>query len=75
MAGASIGRRHPAVTRNGYHQKRDLLTVCESVPVRVPRLRTRDGEPFASTRRWLPLPPALPWLHLLDMSQGTRRRP
>ena len=40
-----------AVVRNGYQPGREVVTGIGAVPVRIPRVRSRDGEPVAFTRR------------------------
>ena len=34
-----------AVVRNGYQPEREIVTGIGSVPVRIPRIRSRDGAP------------------------------
>jgi putative transposase len=67
-----------AVVRNGYLPEREVLTGVGSVSVRVPKVRSRTGEPvvFRSSlvppyvRRTKTLDAALPWLYLKGISTG-----
>ena len=34
-----------AVVRNGYQPEREIVTGIGSLPVRIPRIRSRDGAP------------------------------
>jgi len=70
------GRR--AVVRNGYLPEREILTGVGSVPVKVPKVRSRTGEPvvFRSTmvppyvRKARRVEAALPWLYLKGIATG-----
>ncbi len=67
-----------AVVRNGHQLKRDLQTGIGPVTIRVPEVRSRDGEPvtFRSVlvppyvRKTKSLEAALPWLYLRGVSTG-----
>ena len=70
------GRR--AVVRNGFQPEREILTGIGPVGVKLPKVRSRDGEPalFRSklvppyVRRTRSLDVALPWLYLHGVSTG-----
>ncbi len=72
----SEGRQR--VVRNGYHPEREVLTGVGKVPVSVPKIRSREGEPesFQSLivppyiRRTATLDAAIPWLYLQGVSSG-----
>ena len=67
-----------SVIRNGYLPKREILTGIGPVIVRIPKVRSKDGE--ALTFRSALVPPyvrktrsleaALPWLYLKGVSTG-----
>ena len=67
-----------SVIRNGYLPKRQILTGIGAVSVRIPKVRSQDGE--ALTFRSALVPPyvrktrsleaALPWLYLKGVSTG-----
>ena len=67
-----------AVVRNGYQPEREIVTGIGSVPVRIPRVRSRDGSPvtFRSAlvppyvRRSASLDAAIPWLYLKGVAAG-----
>ena len=69
---------HAGVVRNGYLPERDLQTGIGPVTVKIPKVRSRTGEPV--TFRWALVPPyvrktrsleaALPWLYLKGISTG-----
>ena len=67
-----------AVVRNGYQPEREIVTGIGSVPVRIPRIRSRDGAPvtFRSAlvppyvRRSRSLDAAIPWLYLKGVAAG-----
>jgi putative transposase len=77
-----VGRRdvhgRSAVVRNGYHPQREILTGIGPVAVRLPKVRSRDGERavFRSkivppyVRRARSVDAALPWLYLHGISTG-----
>jgi putative transposase len=70
------GRR--AVVKNGYQPERGIVTGIGLVPVKVPKVRSRDEEPavFRSelvppyVRRARSIDAALPWLYLHGISTG-----
>ena len=76
------GRRTPdgraAVVRNGYQPEREIVTGIGAVQVRIPRVRSRDGEPVAFrsalvppyVRRSRSLDAAIPWLYLKGVAAG-----
>ncbi len=67
-----------AVVRNGYHPQRELQTGIGPVTVRIPKVRSKNGD--AVTFRSALVPPyvrktasleaALPWLYLKGISTG-----
>jgi transposase-like protein len=67
-----------AVVRNGYQPEREVVTGIGAVPVRIPRVRSRDGEPVAFhsalvppyVRRSQSLDAAIPWLYLKGVAAG-----
>ncbi|MBT5175796.1 MAG: IS256 family transposase, partial [Candidatus Marinimicrobia bacterium] len=67
-----------AVVRNGYLPKREILTGIGPVSVRIPKVRSRDGEPLTFRSALVPpyvrktrsLEAALPWLYLKGVSTG-----
>ena len=67
-----------AVVRNGYQPEREIVTGIGSLPVRIPRIRSRDGAPatFRSAlvppyvRRSRSLDAAIPWLYLKGVAAG-----
>jgi putative transposase len=67
-----------AVVRNGHQPAREIQTGIGPVTVKVPKVRSRDGEPvtFRSAlvppfvRRSQSLEAALPWLYLKGISSG-----
>jgi putative transposase len=69
---------HAAVVRNGHHPERPFKTGSCPVSVRIPKVRSKDGQPvtFRSAlvppyvRRTKALEAALPWLHLKGISRG-----
>ena len=69
---------HATVVRNGYLPKRELQTGIGPVPVTIPKVRSRTGEPvtFRSAlvppyvRKTCSLEAALPWLYLKGVSTG-----
>ncbi len=66
------------VVRNGYQPEREILTGVGKVNVKVPKIRSREGEPvsFRSSlvppyiRKTATLEAALPWLYLKGVSTG-----
>ena len=69
---------HAGVVRNGYLPERDLQTGIGPVPVRIPKVRSRTGEPITFRSALVPpyirktrsLEAALPWLYLKGISTG-----
>jgi len=67
-----------AVCRSGYQPERMIQTGVGPVPVKVPKIRSRDGEPetFNSAlvppfiRRTKSIEAAIPWLYLRGISSG-----
>ena len=67
-----------AVVRNGYLPAREILTGIGPVTVRIPKVRTREGEPVTFRSALVPpyvrksrsLEAALPWLYLKGISTG-----
>ena len=82
LLGRHEGRTAPggyaAVVRNGYQPERELQTGIGPVTVRIPKVRSRSGEPvtFHSAlappyvRKTRSLEAALPWLYLKGVSSG-----
>lgn len=66
------------VVRNGYHPQRELQTGIGPVTVRIPKVRSKNGDPvtFRSAlvppyvRKTASLEAALPWLYLKGISTG-----
>ena len=44
-AGRKLEDGRQAVVRNGYQPEREIVTGIGPVPVRIPRVRSRDGKP------------------------------
>ena len=69
---------HAAVVRNGHHPARPVQTGIGPMSVRIPKVRSRTGEPVTFRSALVPpymrktrtLEAALPWLYL----KGIRRR-
>ena len=67
-----------AVVRNGYLPERELQTGIGPVPVKIPKIRSRTGEPITFRSALVPpyvrkirsLEAALPWLYLKGVSTG-----
>jgi len=67
------------VVRNGYMPERELQTGVGPVPVRIPKVRSRTGEPVVFQSALVPpyvrktrsLEAALPWLYLKGISSGS----
>ena len=67
-----------AVVRNGYQPERRVVTGLGPVSVRVPKVRSRDGDGVVFHSRLVPpyvrrsrtLDAALPWLYLKGISSG-----
>ena len=70
------GRRR--VVRNGYQPERDLLTGVGKVGVKLPKLRSREGEAVSFQSALVPpyirktatLEAAIPWLYLKGIAAG-----
>ena len=66
------------IVRSGHHPEREILTGIGKVNVKVPKIRSREGEPesFQSLvvppyiRRTATLDAAIPWLYLKGISTG-----
>ena len=66
------------VVRNGYHPERELQTGVGPVTVRIPKIRSRAGNPVTFSSALVPpyvrktksLEAALPWLYLKGISTG-----
>lgn len=67
-----------AVVRNGHHPEREIQTGIGPVTVRIPKVRSRTGEPVTFRSALIPpyvrktksLEAALPWLYLKGVSSG-----
>lgn len=67
-----------AVVRNGYQPEREVQTGVGPVSVKVPKVRSRDGDPVTFRSALVPpyvrksksLEAALPWLYLKGVSSG-----
>lgn len=67
-----------AVVRNGYQPEREIQTGIGPVPVKIPKVRSKDGEPVTFHSALVPpyvrktksLEAALPWLYLKGVSSG-----
>ena len=67
-----------AVVRNGYQPERELLTGIGPVKVKIPKIRSKDGEPVSFHSALVPpyvrksrsVEAALPWLYLKGISTG-----
>jgi len=67
-----------AVVRNGYQPEREILTGIGPVPVRIPKVRSKDGKPVTFHSALVPpyvrktrsIESALPWLYLKGVSTG-----
>ena len=78
VAGARLEDGRAAVVRNGFQPEREILTGLGSVSVRIPKARSRGGEPavFRSVlvppyvRRAKSVEAVLPWLYLHGVSTG-----
>ena len=78
FVGRQDERGRAAVVRNGYQPAREIQTGIGPVTVRVPKVRSRDGEvvSFQSAlvppyvRKTASLEAALPWLYLKGLSTG-----
>ena len=78
VAGARLEDGRAAVVRNGFQPEREILTGLGAVSVRIPKARSRGGEPavFRSVlvppyvRRAKSVEAVLPWLYLHGVSTG-----
>ena len=67
-----------AVVRNGYHPEREILTGIGSVPVKIPKVRSKEGNPVSFHSALVPpyvrkaksVEASLPWLYLKGISTG-----
>ncbi len=67
-----------AVVRNGFQPEREILTGIGPVTVKLPKVRSKDGEPICFHSALVPpyvrksrsLEAALPWLYLKGISTG-----
>jgi len=70
-----------AVVRNGYQPERDILTGIGPVTAKVPKVRSRTGEPVVFHSALVPpyvrkaksVEAAIPWLYLKGISTGQMR--
>lgn len=61
-----------AVVRNGYQPEREMQSGIGPIPVKIPKVRSKDGEPVTFHSALVPpyvrktksLEAALPWLYL-----------
>lgn len=78
QAGRKLPDGRSAVVRNGYQPEREIVTGIGSVPVRIPRVRSRDGAPMTFRSALVPpyvrrsgsLDAAIPWLYLKGVAAG-----
>lgn len=76
--GRRLDNGRAAVVRNGHLPERDLQTGIGPVSVKVPKVRSRDGDPVTFRSALVPpfirktktLEAALPWLYLKGISSG-----
>ncbi len=69
---------HRRVVRNGYQPEREILTGIGKVAVKVPKVRSRQGEPVSFRSALVPpyirktatMEAAIPWLYLKGISTG-----
>jgi len=77
-AGHKTGDGRAAVVRSGYHPEREIQTGVGPVTVRIPKIRSKTGEPVTFRSALVPpyvrktktLEAALPWLYLKGISTG-----
>jgi putative transposase len=77
-AGRRTADGKAGVVRNGYLPERELQTGVGPVPVRIPKVRAKTGEPVTFRSALVPpyvrktksLEAALPWLYLKGISTG-----
>lgn len=78
LSGRRDAAGRAAVVRNGYQPEREIQTGIGPVTVKVPKVRSRDGEPVSFRSALVPpyvrksarLEAALPWLYLKGISTG-----
>jgi len=78
FAGQLTSDGHAAVVRNGHLPERALQTALGPVTVKIPKVRSRTGEPVTFRSALVPpyirktrsLEAALPWLYLKGISSG-----
>jgi len=78
FAGKALNDGRLAVIRNGYHPEREIQTGIGPVPVKIPKVRSRDGVPVSFRSALVPpyirktasLEAAVPWLYLKGVSTG-----
>ena len=74
---------HTVVVRNGYQPTRELQTGLGPVTVKIPKVRSKTGEPVTFRSALVPpyvrktktLEAALPWLYLKGISSGEMGAP
>ncbi len=72
------GQGRARVVRNGYHPSREIQTGVGPVTVKVPKVRSRSGDPVSFRSALVPpyvrrsrrVEVALPWLYLKGISSG-----
>lgn len=77
-AGQKTSRGHAAVVRNGHHPEREIQTGIGPVSIRVPKVRSKSGQPVTFRQALVPpyirksrsLEAALSWLYLKGISSG-----
>jgi transposase-like protein len=78
FAGEQDDRGRSRVVRNGYHPQREIQTGIGPVTVKVPKVRSRSGDPVSFRSALVPpyvrksrrVEVALPWLYLKGISSG-----
>jgi putative transposase len=78
FAAARTAAGHATVVRNGHHPARPVQTGIGPVSVRIPKVRSRNGQPVTFRSALVPpyvrktrtLEAALPWLYLKGVSSG-----
>lgn len=78
FASAPTEAGHAAVVRNGHHPARPFQTGIGPVSVRIPKVRSKTGQPVTFRSALVPpyvcrtktLEAALPWLYLKGVSSG-----
>ena len=77
-SGKTMKDGRAVVVRSGYHPERELQTSVGPVSIRIPKVRSRTGEPVTFRSALVPpyvrkaksLEAALPWLYLKGISTG-----